>query len=219
MNNIGLFPIKNILFPYSVLPVHIFEKRYIKLIKESIDKNIPFGINLKKSGEIYEIGCLAKVNKIINVYNDGRMDILIQGNDRYKILKKDLSSAGYYTAIINSFEDEESEFDKRLFKKCVDSYNTLVGMVDISEMKKIENYNINLPKPSFFLAQKSGLDLKQKYKLLQMQTENLRLNMLLNHLENILKIVSEKQIINRIVSNDGYYQPIYNYGKNSGEKK
>ena len=89
MNNIEkipLFPLGLVLLPFERLPLHIFEPRYKKMVANSLENGHPFGIVLNDSNNIYKIGCLAKVVKVINKYPDGKSDIIVEGLNRFKII-------------------------------------------------------------------------------------------------------------------------------------
>ena len=66
-NTIPIFPLsKAIFFPGTILPLNIFEKRYIQLVSDCMKEKRLFGmvqpkVNLGKSPEVYEVGCLGKI--------------------------------------------------------------------------------------------------------------------------------------------------------------
>lgn len=204
---IGLFPIKNVLFPETILPLHIFENRYIKLINQSINKEIYFGINLKDKGKIYDVGCTCNVLDITKKYDDGRFDVLLQGDMRYKIIKKDVNEIGYYIADVEILEDFEDIIDENLLNKSIELYNKIISYIKELKITKIEKEKLSNKKPSFFIAQKSGLSLTQKYELLCLNSENERISYIYNHLQNIFPIIKEADTVAKIIKNNGYYIP------------
>jgi len=82
---IPLFPLELVLLPYEKLPLHIFEPRYKKMIFNAINYKKPFGIVLKDSNNIYKIGCIAKVSKVLKTFPDGKYDIIVTGINRFEI--------------------------------------------------------------------------------------------------------------------------------------
>src|SRR2546430_17363112 len=50
-STLPLFPLKTVLFPGGVLPLKIFEQRYITMTKACLKDNKPFGVCLLKQGE------------------------------------------------------------------------------------------------------------------------------------------------------------------------
>ena len=207
MNKIALFPLKNVLFPDSIMPVHVFEERYKILINQKLQNEIAFGINLKDAGEIHQVGCTCSIHRIMKHYEDGSMDILIKGEDRYSIITKKMSDIGYLVADIDYSYDINDSLNNELKENCITLYNEMVDKVKNLNLNKFE-FNIeNSKNISYKIAQKSGLTLKQKYELLSLLNENDRLRFLQKHLEKIFPIVEEAEFIHKIVKNDGYYQP------------
>jgi Lon protease-like protein len=209
MSSIALFPLKNVLFPSSVLPIHVFEGRYINLINECFREKKEFGINLKESGKVYEFGCLAKVSDIVKFYPDGRMDVLIEGTERFFTNHKSIANVGYYVADIEIIPDSIGVINRILLSECVDYYNFIVEHIKNIQIKTIGIEDLHPEKPSYFLAQKSGLNLAQKYELLIMNHENNRLQYLLSHLRNIKPLIEEAEFVSQIIKNDGYYRPSF----------
>jgi len=83
---IPLFPLQLVVFPRTRLPLHIFEERYKEMVGEAIRDESEFGIVLARDGGILNAGCTVKVSKVLEMYADGRMDILTLGQRRFEIL-------------------------------------------------------------------------------------------------------------------------------------
>ncbi len=80
---IPLFPLGVVLLPGMVLPLHIFEERYKLMIGECLKQDKKFGIVYYDNEEIRKKGCTANIVKVMKRYDDGRMDILTQGDKRF----------------------------------------------------------------------------------------------------------------------------------------
>jgi Lon protease-like protein len=100
-----LFPLATALFPGMVLPLHIFEARYRKLLVDRRDDDPIFGVVLTRSGrevgdrpEIYEVGATAALLAAAP-YPDGRSDIVVQGKRRFRVLNGTWDT-GYLTATV-----------------------------------------------------------------------------------------------------------------------
>ncbi len=93
--SIPLFPLNTVLFPGQVLPLHIFEERYRRMIGQCIEKSWPFGVTLIQEGE--EVGGLAKPFKVgttarvtqVERLDDGRLNIISVGEMRFRIASLD----------------------------------------------------------------------------------------------------------------------------------
>lgn len=88
-----LFPLKTVLFPDGVLPLKVFEARYIDMVRECMKQNSPFGVVLIKSGqevgvaaEPEAVGCLAYITDW-DMENLGVMMLRTKGGERFRILE------------------------------------------------------------------------------------------------------------------------------------
>lgn len=207
MNVIGLFPLNIVLFPESVYPLHIFEDRYKTLINESYASGKPFGINYMNNKGINHTGCSAIVSDIFKKYPDGKMDILVSGITRFNIINMQDGETPYYTAEIEYFDDNEEEFDYANLSECIDLFNEAVEKIKSIKIDKIDSTNLKTNKPSFLIAQKSGLSPEQKQTLLEMKSENQRLQYLIRHIKRLAPIILKAETINNIIRFDGYIKP------------
>ena len=64
MISLPLFPLNLVLLPYELLPLHIFEPRYKKMVRDHIEKDKPFGIILNEDNVVCTKGCRVKVQKV-----------------------------------------------------------------------------------------------------------------------------------------------------------
>lgn len=107
---VPLFPLPLVLLPAMPLPLHIFEDRYKEMMGEIIassetgSQESEFGVVLAKDEGIINIGCTASVQKVMRRYEDGRMDLLVLGQRRFRIagINEDRS---YLRAEVEFFDD------------------------------------------------------------------------------------------------------------------
>lgn len=92
-SRLPLFPLNTVLFPGMVLPLHIFEERYKLMINRCLEEERPFGVLLIREGaEVgghavpYDVGT-ASVIAAVTRYDDGRMNIIGLGNERFRLRK------------------------------------------------------------------------------------------------------------------------------------
>src|SRR5688572_2943404 len=88
-----LFPLKTVLFPDGILPLKVFEARYIDMVRECMKNNVPFGVVLIRSGQEVgaaavpeEVGCLAHITGW-DMQNPGVMMLRTLGGDRFRIIE------------------------------------------------------------------------------------------------------------------------------------
>ena len=109
-NIISIFPLSNaIFFPRTILPLNIFEDRYLQLVNDCMKGNRMFGMVQPRnrtdlSPEVYNVGCLGKIISF-NETSDKRFIISLAGLTRFRI-KKELKKEKLY----RSFEVDYSEF-------------------------------------------------------------------------------------------------------------
>lgn len=213
MDTIGLFPLGIVVFPDSTLPLHIFEPRYKQLVARSIEENKPFGINLIESAQLYPTGCTVEISEVFRQYPDGRLDIAITGRKRYTLQTLYEGEAPYYTGSVNFFDDDPEELNSDLRASVVAMYNETVRLVYPHSYNDLLVDEETDGVISFFMAQKSGLDVLKKQQLLESRSENERLDILNIILSELLPELRLKQKLQQIVMNDGYIPPLREHGK------
>jgi Lon protease-like protein len=93
-------------FPRMTLPLHIFEERYKEMVGNAIRDNTEFGIVLAKANGIVNAGCTVTVEKVLQMYADGRMDILTRGRRRFEIVALSEEHA-WLEAEVTYFDDDD----------------------------------------------------------------------------------------------------------------
>jgi Lon protease-like protein len=198
-----LFPLQVVLLPNSILPLHIFEERYKKLISECLVEGKEFGINLAKDNEVAKVGCTAVITNLVKRYEDGRMDILVQGHMRY-LLGSVVSSATLYSVgHVTFLAATEEDVDGRLAAETVRLHNQLVEIVYGNRRFALEVDESN-PMLSFMIAQKAGMELTQRQALLESNSENERLSVLRQYFIEVIPKLERLGEVERVIKSDGY---------------
>lgn len=107
-----IFPLNTVLFPGGVLPLKIFEQRYIELTKVCISEERPFGVCLIKEGREtgtpavpQDVGCLARI-----VHWDmpqlGVFHLQVEGLQRFRIVSSAVGKNGLISAAIEHLEND-----------------------------------------------------------------------------------------------------------------
>jgi Lon protease-like protein len=198
-----LFPLQVVLFPGSSLPLHIFEERYKTLISECLEERKEFGVNLVHQNEMLKVGCTAAVSSVVKRFADGRMDIAVVGRNRYELLRYEVGRAAYLVGDVRYLASVGEDLDRALAEETVVLYNELVSRVYNDKLPQIEvrEYEQGL---SFVLAQKSGMDLLQRQRLLELSSENGRLEMIHAYLTGAIPRLDKIEEIERVIQSDGY---------------
>src|SRR5258708_5975438 len=103
---IPLFPLRVVVFPRTPLPLHIFEDRYKEMVGNAIRESSEFGVVLAKDNGIVNAGCTVMVEKVIETYPDGRMDIMTRGQRRFEIITLN-EEKDYLQGEVTFFDDDD----------------------------------------------------------------------------------------------------------------
>lgn len=180
-----LFPLPNVvLFPGMLLPLHIFEARYLQMVQECLDEDRPFGIQLCRSydpitlvGEPLDVGTLAVIIDH-DFLPDGKINVLVEGTERFRVITYDETSKPYLQGDTITLRDEETALSApELFTKTFDLFQDAMRLSYKILGKCYESVEIpeDAQTLSFFIAEhlKGSLVLKQE--LLEMTSVEARL--------------------------------------------
>jgi Lon protease-like protein len=104
---IPLFPLQAVAFPRTRLQLHIFEERYKEMVGNAIRDHSEFGVVLAREDGIVSAGCTVVVEKVLETYSDGRMDILTRGLRRFEVVELSGEKA-YLQAEVSFFDDDDA---------------------------------------------------------------------------------------------------------------
>jgi Lon protease-like protein len=179
---IPLFPLNVVVFPRTRLPLHIFEERYKEMVGAAIRDESEFGIVLAKDDGIVNAGCTVSVEKVLEMYPDGRMDILASGRRRFEIAALN-EEKSYLQGEVNFFDDEDfTPPAEELRQQAVTQYQALNALANSREHLEP---NLEDPQLSFQLAQ-AVPDLDFLNGLLRQRSESGRLKALNEFLSEYL---------------------------------
>jgi Lon protease-like protein len=115
---LSLFPLHTVLFPGGMLPLHIFEERYKRMIRRCINLHEPFGVVLIRDGfEVggsalpYDVGTTAAIKGAVR-FDNGQMFISAEGQARFRI-RQTLQEEPYLIALVELIE-EAADDDHRV---------------------------------------------------------------------------------------------------------
>ena len=190
---IPLFPLQVVVFPRKLLPLHIFEERYKEMVGNAIRDSSEFGIVLAREDGIVNAGCTVVVEKVKQMYPDGRMDILTRGRRRFEIESLN-EEKDFLQAQVQFFDDDDfSPTPAELREKVVAHYQALSRLGVLHEP---EEPDLKDPQLSFQLAH-AVPDLNFLSVLLRQRSESGRLTELNDYLA---QYIPRQQAIERVKS-------------------
>ena len=190
MINLPLFPLNLVLLPYELLPLHIFEPRYKKMVKDHIEQDKPFGIILNEDNIVCTKGCRVKVQKVYKKYSNGGYDILVKGVEQFKVINTRVEGETVIGEI--DYVPINTGGDEQLLKIIQELYLQVLIKVGISNSLEMHMKK----KLSYEFLQGFELPLKMKKQLILMNSENKRLSLIKDIFVNILDsdIVQKKNM-------------------------
>src|ERR671911_2863979 len=133
MSELGLFPLGIVLLPSEQIPLHIFEDRYQELIGECLAEEREFGLIYADDDGLREVGTLAAVTEVLDRFDDGRLNIVVEGRERFRLLEL-TEGRSFQTGLVEPIEDEndvadpeDSEHALELFHRLVEPTGAEVG--------------------------------------------------------------------------------------------
>ncbi|NOY06412.1 MAG: hypothetical protein GXO82_07255 [Chlorobi bacterium] len=201
--NYPLFPLAVVMLPGAELPLYIFEDRYKDLVRRSLKKKAEFGIIYADGTSMRGVGCGARVVNVLRKYPDARMEIIVRGTERFIVQSTITHPSGYLEASITPLLDRKEPMDDETRTDVIGMYNEIVREVFGGTLHELE---LDHPdeRISFRIAQKVGLSIHDRQKLLESSSERERLQFLQRRLKDLLPHLGEAATIQRLIKNDGY---------------
>jgi len=205
LKKIALFPLNLVIFPNAEYALHIFEERYKIMINNCIENNEPFGIVLSSEEKMETIGCKVMVNQVIKTYEDGKLDIIVKGTERFRIVGTEFSEHGYLIAEIHNFYDIlDDNIDFSIYTDIKEKFNNILKLTELNLSSEYWSSLNRAPLKSFKIGEKAGLTLEQRQAILSLQSENARLGLIKEHLIKIDDLIDKKTILRELIQRDGY---------------
>lgn len=199
--SLPLFPLNLIVYPGEDLNLHIFEPRYRQLISECIEEERTFGIPAFINNKLPGYGTEMHVTTLHKRYDDGRMDVKSKGLGIFRLVNFENPVAGklYAGGDVELMEPGEG------FSAHVDALAEQVGQL-YSLLQLETDYDPVVENFSYRVAHKVGLSVEQEYELLTLESEAERQLMLIQHLNNVLPVVSDMERTKQRIRMNGHFK-------------
>lgn len=202
-NFVSIFPLGIVVYPGEQLNLHIFEPRYKQLVNECFAEAKPFGIPTVLNNTVSEMGTLVEISEIVEVYEDGKMDVRTKGIQVFRILElvKSIPDKLYSGAIVNYPANNDSGH-KALVKKIVSSIRELHRLLNVTKDFKKDDDALT----SYDVAHHAGLSLEEEYEILGLLHELQRLEYLKRHLAKVLPVVAGMETLKEKIQLNGHFK-------------
>ena len=161
---IALFPLRTVLVPGLVMPLHIFEPRYRQLIADLSTKpenDRGFGVAAIRDGHevgadavrsLYDVGTFTHVRSV-EPHPDGRADIVTNGAARFRIIQLVDAGTPYMCAEVEWLDEADGVADVhalaelahrrfRSYREMLSGATDLDGPADLHEDPRVCSYVI-----------------------------------------------------------------------------
>jgi Lon protease-like protein len=189
VNEIGLFPLSLVLLPSERVPLHIFEERYQELIGECLATESEFGLVYADDDGIREIGTRAGVVEVLDRFDDGRMNVLVEGRERFRLVEL-TSGRSFHTGEVTAVSDADDRPDAGVVERALGLFGRL---------RELTGSDVEVPPAtteqlSYALASRVELDPEIKLDLLTEVSERARLDRVCELLEAAAVTVERQRL-------------------------
>ncbi len=201
---IPIFPLSLVVFPGEKLNLHIFEQRYKDLINDSITNAQGFGIPTYMNDKVQSFGTYVELSEVSRIYDKGEMDVSTKGSRVFRIeeLHTTYGSKAYAGADIQWIEQDDNGDD--------DIKAELIALV--TELDQLLKINKPIPPVDEFtthaVAHYVGFDVSQEYQLLELSTELDRQLMMKQHLERVVPVARQTELLKQRVKLNGHFKDL-----------
>lgn len=197
-----IFALSFVIFPGERIPFRIFEPQYKTMIQDCLNERgdqaaREFGILFATDKDNAEVGCCVHVDRILQRYPDGSLDILVRGTRRFYV--QEFVPGRCYPQALVGFYDDEVFPDGRLANVASSLHTKLIELTtDKIEVPLYEAHDL----VSFLLGHNAGLNDIERQELLEMRSERMRLEFLIAfYRRSIPKAIHNKDLKERILLN------------------
>ncbi|MGZ8272325.1 MAG: LON peptidase substrate-binding domain-containing protein [Burkholderiaceae bacterium] len=125
---VALFPLSTVLFPQGVLPLRVFEARYLDMVRDCMRDGTLFGVCLitdprasevSRTASLSEVGCLARIDAW-DMKQLGVLHIRAVGQERFRLLEKETQDDGLMLGEVDLIDPDDDAPVPPEHRPCVD---------------------------------------------------------------------------------------------------
>lgn len=198
VEQIGLFPLGIVLLPGEQVPLHIFEERYKELIGECLELDREFGLVLADEAGTRSLGTRAAVITVVERFPDGRLNIIIEGRNRFHITEE-TEGRSFITARVSDYVDDADSGGEEDAERVLSAYRKLVQALGADP----EEPDAPAGALAFEIAARIEFGNEIKQELLEARSEGQRLRRLGDLLDDAVQVVEKREAIEERAAGNG----------------
>ena len=208
-----LFPLRIVLFPHALLPLHIFEPRYRQLLADlsafPAERRL-FGIlppgDRSELPEPGMVGCAARLRGAQRL-PDGRANVVVSGERRFSFLGPAAASTLYHQGLVDWLDDEPdvqvpSEADTALLHRLGERY--VLAQHTLQDRAIDVDLPREAPALSFAIAAFLEWDLGALQHFLEIRSASVRVTRLLAALPGLVASAEERAATHARAQGNGH---------------
>jgi Lon protease-like protein len=201
---LGLFPLPVVLVPTERIPLHIFEPRYRELIGECVETDGEFGLVLATGdGAVHEIGTRARVAAVVETLDDGAMNIVVEGGERFRLLEL-THGRSFQTGLVEDVLDDDEPVDDDEAGRALKVFRDLAAAAES---------DVDFPEPDspdlvWELAARVDFGVEPKQEILASTSPPERMRRLVELLQTSLDAVRLEQVLRERAGQNGKVTPM-----------
>jgi Lon protease-like protein len=196
-----LFPLGLVLLPGEVVPLHIFEERFKQMIGECLDEEREFGILWLADDELKQVGCAARITRVLERFDDGRLNILVEGTTPFR-LERRIGDMDYPAGDVELLDDAP-DTDEEALERTRKTYGDLVEEVTDSRPEPETLAGLG----AYGMAATVDINAAAKQVLLELRSEPARLEQLDALFTEALQRIRTAARVAEQASGNGHLKP------------
>lgn len=168
-----LFPLKMVLFPTCRVPLHIFEDRYKLMVNECRENDSEFALVSGTDDLFQQVGCAARVVDVVKQYDDGRMNIIVEGTRRVQVIDR-VDRHAYISGTVEPVEDEPDGADESLVNRVRRLYDDAIKL-SFGWLRPSDHSDLDPASLSYTIAAGLNMDLTDQQDILEIRSVSDRL--------------------------------------------
>jgi uncharacterized protein len=197
--DLPLFPLHTVLLPDGLLPLKIFEARYLDMARDCLREKTPFGVCMLKSGsEVAQpnepsvpenVGCLAEISEC-DVETFGMLLIRAHGTRRFRLLSHRVEPSGLLVGMAEPLPDDaplEGNQHLAKFGACAEVLERIIATIrerDPDSLPFAEPFRLEDPSwVSNRLSEVLPIALRARQKLMELPDAGARIDVVHHYMQ------------------------------------
>ncbi|HLX24231.1 MAG TPA: LON peptidase substrate-binding domain-containing protein [Usitatibacter sp.] len=180
---IPIFPLGAVLYPGGLLPLRIFETRYMDMAKACLKESSPFGVCLIREGQEVgapavpeDVGCVARIAEC-DMEELGILKVKAEGISRFRIVSREVTKSGLIVGEVEESAAEARVTDAPGLAESAEFLRKVIAGIGTERFAQPLDFE-DAAWVSFRLAEILPLRIDVKQKLLELTDATLRIAIL-----------------------------------------